>query len=238
MYRIIGQSPTSNYINVPKLSSQSLNLTGRYIYILFRPVPNKCFALHVDVVTEDKLTVRLSFSNLFKEFKATTTWLQFPYVIAPPNGSIYELTAAQAKDHSGVAPPLTKWTVLCVDLASVTQQFATRKYASVRSYKLCSSMLVKNVVTSDNVYEPGLSLAEAKLRGVTSSAFPREFAFPCDKSANWYALYDYVTFPTDSFRGKTNRGGGQACIVANKNINNTEVSDLLQEKSQENDTYS
>lgn len=48
---------------------------------------------HIDVATEDGLAIRISFSNLFKEFKSTSTWLQFPFVARPPPGSIDEATS-------------------------------------------------------------------------------------------------------------------------------------------------
>ena len=49
-------------------------------------MPNKCFSLHIDVITQEKNMIRISFSNMFKEFKATPTLLQFPYVIQGPKG--------------------------------------------------------------------------------------------------------------------------------------------------------
>lgn len=39
------------------------------------------------------LTVRISFSNMFKEFKSTPTWLQFPFQCAAAKVSIDESTA-------------------------------------------------------------------------------------------------------------------------------------------------
>lgn len=80
MYRIRGSVSASNYIQLPRTSTQSLGLTGRYLYVLFRPVPTKHFVIHLDVSTEDGQVIRVSFSNLFKEFKSSTTWLQFPFV--------------------------------------------------------------------------------------------------------------------------------------------------------------
>lgn len=52
MFRIRGSVPASNYILIPKTSSQSLGLTGRYLYLLFRPCPNKHFVVHLDVAAE------------------------------------------------------------------------------------------------------------------------------------------------------------------------------------------
>lgn len=52
MYRIRGSVSASNYIQLPRTSTQSLGLTGRYLYVLFRPVPTKHFVIHLDVSTE------------------------------------------------------------------------------------------------------------------------------------------------------------------------------------------
>lgn len=41
--------------------------------------------------------VRISFSNMFKEFKATATWLQFPFLCGAAKDSVYESTAKSAK---------------------------------------------------------------------------------------------------------------------------------------------
>ncbi|KAL4676361.1 hypothetical protein H8959_010506 [Pygathrix nigripes] len=110
VYRIRGSVPAANYIQLPKNSTQSLGLTGRYLYVLFRPLPSKHFVIHLDVSTEvqsprlgsawepqhpcvpspqgpaapspqDNQVIRVSFSNLFKEFKSTATRLQFPFVL-------------------------------------------------------------------------------------------------------------------------------------------------------------
>ena len=210
MYKIVGSTATSNFINMPKLAGQSLNLTGRYIYFFFKPVPNKCFSMHIDVNTAEKTTIRVSFSNLFKEFKATSTWLQFPYVIQAPKGTVYEKAEQNARDLSGAAPPITKWTILCVDLINLTQVYASRTFQCVRGYKLCANLLIKNVVTSDFLYEPGVSHVEARLRG--GSAVPRELAYPCEKYDNWHQLYDYISFPSESFR-KPFDSAGQSRIL-------------------------
>lgn len=79
VFRICGSIPASNSIFFPKTSSQSLNLTGPFFLLLFKPLPSKYFVVHLEVVTSAGLVVRISFSNLFKEFKSTSTWLQFPF---------------------------------------------------------------------------------------------------------------------------------------------------------------
>ncbi|XP_015279853.1 PREDICTED: WD repeat-containing protein 90-like, partial [Gekko japonicus] len=97
VYRISGSIPASNYLQLPKTSTQSLGLTGCYLYILFKPMPTKCFVVHLDVAAEDSQVVRLSFSNLFKEFKSTATWLQFPFICGAAKGSVHEITAKAAR---------------------------------------------------------------------------------------------------------------------------------------------
>jgi hypothetical protein len=52
VYRIRGSVSASNYIQLPRTSTQSLGLTGRYLYVLFRPLPTKHFVIHLDVSTE------------------------------------------------------------------------------------------------------------------------------------------------------------------------------------------
>lgn len=79
MYRIAGSIPAGNFIQFPKSSSQSLNLTGRFIYLLLKSLTSKYFVIHLELVTIEGLLIRLSFSNLFKEFKSSSTWLQLPF---------------------------------------------------------------------------------------------------------------------------------------------------------------
>ena len=58
---------------------------------------------HIDAATEDGLAIRISFSNLFKEFKSTSTWLQFPFVPRPPSGSIDEAILAGSASQGTVS---------------------------------------------------------------------------------------------------------------------------------------
>ena len=38
VYKITGAIPAGNYIQLAKTTSQSLGLTGRYMYLLFKPI--------------------------------------------------------------------------------------------------------------------------------------------------------------------------------------------------------
>lgn len=59
VHRIAGVIPANNYIQLPKTGSQSLGLTGRYVYIAFRPIPERYFVAHIDVASADGLVIRL-----------------------------------------------------------------------------------------------------------------------------------------------------------------------------------
>ena len=57
--------------------------------------------------------------------------------------------------NTGPAPTSTRWTVLCLDLNYILSVYLNRSYAYVKGMRLCANMLVKNVFTSDVLYDPG-----------------------------------------------------------------------------------
>ncbi|EDV28238.1 uncharacterized protein TRIADDRAFT_20616 [Trichoplax adhaerens] len=192
VFKIIGSIPASNYLQIPKTSSQSLGLIGRYLYLLFRPIPSKYFVVHMDVATDDGLIVRISFSNLFREFKSTSTWLQFPFIVKPAN------------DQPDTAPSATRWTVLLLDMSYVLSAYLNYKYAYLKSIRLCANMYVKGIFTSDMEYEPGtFSTSRRKTAVAGIEPLPREMTFPIAKGRDWYDVYDCIKFPVDTHRNKT-----------------------------------
>lgn len=203
VYRITGSIPAGNYIQLPKAQSQSLGLTGRYFYLLFKPIPTKYFVVHIDVATQDNLIVRISFSNLFKEFKSTSTWLQFPFLCNASKGSVQAFASVGSKDHSGPAPMSTRWTVLCLDMNYILSMYLNRKFSYIKNIKLCANMLVKNISTSDILYEVGLTFDQAKKAGLVShdvTPMPRDLSFPLAKGEKWEDLYDLIRFPNEGSR--------------------------------------
>ncbi|XP_028424157.1 WD repeat-containing protein 90 isoform X2 [Perca flavescens] len=202
VFRIRGPVPANSYILVPKNSNQSLGLTGRYFYLLFRPTPGKYFVVHLDVSVEEGLVVRISFSNMFKEFKSTATWLQFPFLCGAAKDSVYESTAKSARHGLvGPAPTLVRWTCLMLDLQYTLSVYLHRCYSQLKSIKLCANMAVKNMFTSDLLLDPGVSFSEAKLMGLASSQgtgpIPRDMSYPVPKGGSWHDLYDYIRFPSE-----------------------------------------
>ena len=129
-------------------------------------------------------------------------------------GSVYEKAEQNIKDLSGAAPPITKWTVFCIDLINLTKIYANRNYYCVRGYKLCANLLIKNVVTSDCLYEAGVTHAEARLHG--NLAIPRELLYSNARYENWHTFYDYISFPAESFH-KPFDSVGQSKIIINYN---------------------
>ncbi|XP_070708545.1 WD repeat-containing protein 90 [Pempheris klunzingeri] len=202
VFQIRGPVPANNYILVPKNSSQSLGLSGRYFYLLFRPTPGKYFVVHLDVSAEEGQVVRISFSNMFKEFKSTATWLQFPFLCGAAKDSVYESTAKSARRGLvGPAPTSVRWTCLMLDLQYTLSVYLNRCSSHLKSIKLCANMAVKNMFTSDLLLDPGVSFSEAKLMGLASSQgtgpMPREMSFPVPKGSSWHDLYDYIRFPSE-----------------------------------------
>ncbi|KAM9336626.1 WD repeat-containing protein 90 [Symphorus nematophorus] len=205
VFQIRGPVPASSYILVPKNSNQSLGLTGRYFYLLFRPTPGKYFVVHLDVSAEEARVVRISFSNMFKEFKSTPTSLQFPFLCGAAKDSVYESTAKSARHGLvGPAPTSVRWTCLMMDLQYALSVYLNHCYSHLKSVKLCANMAVKNMFTSDLLLDPGVSFSEAKLMGLASSqgtgAIPREMSFPVPKGASWHDLYDYIRFPSEGIK--------------------------------------
>ncbi|XP_023044994.1 WD repeat-containing protein 90 isoform X2 [Piliocolobus tephrosceles] len=189
VYRIRGSVSAANYIQLPKNSTQSLGLTGRYLYVLFRPLPSKHFVIHLDVSTEDNQVIRVSFSNLFKEFKSTATRLQFPFVL--------EARTPQ-RDLVGLVPHGARWTCLQLDLQDILLVYLNRRYGHLKSVRLCASLLVRNLYTSDLCFEPAISGAPWAKLPVTP--MPREMAFPVPKGESWHDRYVHVRFPSDSLK--------------------------------------
>ncbi|NXN19158.1 WDR90 protein, partial [Indicator maculatus] len=190
VYRIRGSLPSSSYLQLPRAGTQSLGLVGRYLYLLFRPLPHKHFLVHLDVTTKEHQEVRISFSTLFKEFKFTATWLQFPFVCGAPGDS-------SGRALVGAAPADVRWTCLVLDLPSILSLYLSCHYSHLKSIKLCSNLLVRNLCTSDLLFDPGVTFSEARQAGLVRHGvvpMPREMAFPVPKGQSWHDLYDYIRY--------------------------------------------
>jgi hypothetical protein len=182
VFRIRGLVPANNYIQFPaQLANQNLALTGRLFYILFRPIYDKFFSIHIDIVTHEQHVVRISISNLYRDFKATQTCIQFPYTSINPD---------------------IHWTVLCLDLESILLTYMTNQhYHMIKSFQLCGNMMVKNCFSSQFFYEPSFTNHKAKQSGLKCSntrLLPRELCYPVGKDESWHNKYDFRMIPNQS----------------------------------------
>jgi len=60
-------------------------------------------------------------------------------------------------DHVGPAPVSTRWTVLCLDMMQILNIYLNRRYSYLKSIRLCANISVRNIFTSDTLYQPGSS---------------------------------------------------------------------------------
>jgi hypothetical protein len=83
VFRIMGNVLAANYMRLPKKNTQSLNLTGRFLYTQVRTVPDKYYVLHLYVQGKDDTVLDISITNLFKDIKLIGNVLQYPCALAP-----------------------------------------------------------------------------------------------------------------------------------------------------------
>uniref|UniRef100_A0A4X1SQL8 WD repeat-containing protein 90 n=1 Tax=Sus scrofa TaxID=9823 RepID=A0A4X1SQL8_PIG len=216
VYRVRGSISAANYIQLPKTSTQSLagELGG-----LRRPCPSPagepCHRCAVS--PQDSQVIRLSFSSLYKEVKSTATWLQFPFVCEPgaARGARGRWVAgmglgAWVWGHlAGVAPPGTRWTCLQLDLPDLLLVYLNRRHSHLKSVRLCASLLVRSLYTSDLCFDPAVTVAEARRAKLSVTPIPREMAFPVPKGESWHDHYVHIRFPNDRWKrpSETVQGG-------------------------------
>lgn len=198
VYRISGSILSSNYIQFPKATSQSLGLTGRFIYLFFRPLPTKYFSIHIEVATSSGLAVRISLSNLFKEFKCTSTWLQFPFSHLEPVSEKSDKIEVVDKGKRNGGPKsvgVPRWTLLVFDLRATLTRHLNTKFAYIKNIKLCANLLVKGVFTSNIEYSP---VIDEELLQTGVQPLPRDMRLPLARSEDFAEVYDFIRFPFES----------------------------------------
>ncbi|XP_061823595.1 WD repeat-containing protein 90 isoform X2 [Nerophis lumbriciformis] len=201
VFRIKGSVPTIGYILVPKNTSQSMGLTGRYFYLLFNPSQGKSFSIVLDVIAEDGRVVRISISNMFKEFKSTPTSLCLPFLCGSDKDMFIETKdPSRGQVSEAPSPSQVRWTCLMMDLQETLSTYLNQlHFKHLKNVKLCAYMSVKNMFTTNMLLNPELSYHDSKqLAGASSEAaapMPRDMAFPVPKGQSWLDLYHYFRFP-------------------------------------------
>ncbi len=120
---------TALKVALSNVQTMGLGLTGEYLYLQLRATQDEYFAFHLDVLTQEGPTIRLSFSNMFKSFKVAGQTLSFPCRIVT-----------------------SKWTVFAMHLPSITRTYANSSFRALKAMQFCSSLFVRGAYTSDNHY--------------------------------------------------------------------------------------
>lgn len=140
MYRITGGEPSLHFVSVSNLS-----LPHRYLYILFRPLSRKYFIIKFELCLKDKReAVLVSISNVINKVKISSDSLDIPY-------SFNETTPTS---QATPTPDNSCWTCLVIDHLTIASDYWGRGYECINSVKICANVLLKSLITSDNLYHP------------------------------------------------------------------------------------
>ncbi|OQR87720.1 WD repeat-containing protein 90 [Achlya hypogyna] len=169
VFSLRGKVAASNHISAPAESTtESLLLTGRYVYVQLRRAPGESATFHLEILTQKRSVLRISFSTIYTAVRSMGVNLRVPLVLSD------------------------KWTVLAIDMHRVLAwhtcvAYNREGYACVKSLQICCSMNIRGVFTSDIIYMPetlpkGMELPLLKTPGnVISDA--------------WNTVYDWVWLP-------------------------------------------
>lgn len=117
-----------------------LRLTGRYVYVEFRPLSQKNVVFHLDTLTADKQRLRISFGTLYPSVRFLGSSLRVPLVLGTEG----------------------KWTVFAIDM-NAALSLCSSPQPSLRAedapsdapqhllllgVTMCSDMVVRGVYTS------------------------------------------------------------------------------------------
>ena len=244
VYRVAGPIPVNNYILFPTTSTQSLRLTGHFFYLVFRPTPGWFFVMHLDLATEDGLSVRISLSNLYKCFKKSATWAQLPLVYSEKTGEAVLVCSSERENESESlsqpAPENSRWTFLALDLQAMVFELFRNHYAHVKTVKLCANMTVKGAYTSDIKYCPDSHTAGDQ-NGIQSAAIepvPREMSLPVRKGMNFTDVYCIVRYPSSVEMERVDVGMAKRSPLQRRENTNAVVSlgqGVVKEREEQNE---
>ena len=165
-----------------------LGLTGQYVYFHLKTLASTVlvstsskveskaapFVVHVDVLTTDGNVVRISASNtLYRRIAATPLAVKLPVRVAA-----------------------ARWTVVALDLKALLRTDAAlrHRFRCVRAIKICSSVAVRGVYTSDIAYTPA-TLPAAMAMPLHGASVPLR-ADATNFDAHWRSCYDWLCLPS------------------------------------------
>jgi len=139
-FKIRGTVSSANYVtNSAKV--KDLLLRGKYIYSIFRRVPDQALTMHLDFVTSKALSFRITISTFFSEPKVAGNTLRLPLS--------HWFSDKQLADDS--------WVILALDVPAVIKKFASGSFVNdsvghLRSTTSCASMALFGIFVSDVVF--------------------------------------------------------------------------------------
>ena len=135
--------------------------------------------IHIDIVTTDGLSVRLSLSNLYKQFKCSHLSVQFPYVFDASTGK--GCVVNQGRVQTTPTPDNSQWTVLVIDMSTVIAHHFKAYgscYGYLKTVMLCANMMLKGLHCSNVL--------------ITTDTLPRDMLLPLTKGLDFVQVYDYL----------------------------------------------
>ncbi|CAD8163025.1 unnamed protein product [Paramecium octaurelia] len=169
--RLLGAISANNMVQIPDPCQgiKQLGLTGRYIYIEFIPIKGRYFTIHFDLQIKDRdPLIKLTVSNMYDVHKVQQSQLLIPYPKNAPN----------------------KWTILILDVEYFLGNFGLlpsslyksfKGIHSLKSFQICSSMNIRGIYTSDNLYD--------------WDTMPKQMLFKLAKGQKWTEEYQIAYWP-------------------------------------------
>ncbi|MEW5311102.1 MAG: hypothetical protein WDW38_002844 [Sanguina aurantia] len=132
VFKVRGTVSAGNYARLPKSRAHALGLTGRFLYIQVKVSPVKVFVIHVEVMTADQNTHRISISNMYTSdtLKRRSNGVHIPF------------------PH-----PSHRWCVMAVDMAVALRAVTASPLLKLKAVQLCSTLTLRSVYTSDSKFQ-------------------------------------------------------------------------------------
>ncbi|WIA16802.1 hypothetical protein OEZ85_013742 [Tetradesmus obliquus] len=140
--RITGAIPAVNYLKLPK--SRGFALHGRFCYLQVRfEQPSALFSIHLEAVTADGNTCRISIGNIFKaeNVKKKAGCIQFTMKDPPSCWMLLSVDLAAAVAVAAAAGSSSS--------SSSSGSTQASPYSHLKGMQLCSTLTVRSAFTSD-----------------------------------------------------------------------------------------
>jgi hypothetical protein len=201
-----GTTPKERARNPAAARVTALGLTGEYLYLQLRAVSDRYFVVHIDVLTTSGLTIRLSVSNIYKFIKLTNhgrvlqlpcdflsnKWtvlaMHLPSLLEECSNNVQSMHAMDPDEMEGSGSASFRGSTSAAAAAGGTAASTTAApnlkyvYSSISRIQFCSSLFVRNVLTSSHRYSIG--------------TLPKEVRFFLPRNASFDDCYEWFWIVT------------------------------------------